>query len=59
MKPSTKDRIKGKVQEVKGALKEQAGQLGGDSDLEDKGTVEKVGGQVRQVIGKIEKAAGA
>ena len=59
MKPSTEDQLKGKVQEVKGALKERAGQLSGDPDLEDEGTVEKVVGKARQVLGKIEKAAGA
>lgn len=59
MKPSTEDRAKGKVQEVKGKLKEQAGRITDNPDLEDEGTVEKIGGKVRQVIGKIEKAAGA
>ena len=33
MKPSTEDQIKGKVQEVKGALKERAGQISEDPDL--------------------------
>jgi uncharacterized protein YjbJ (UPF0337 family) len=59
MKPSSEDKLKGKVQEIKGALKEQAGKLSGDPDLEDEGTVEKVVGKGRQVIGAIEKAAGA
>jgi uncharacterized protein YjbJ (UPF0337 family) len=59
MKPSTEDRAKGKVQEVKGKLKEQAGRITDNPDLEDEGTVEKIGGKVRQVIGKIEMAAGA
>jgi len=59
MKPSTEDRIKGKAREVKGALKERAGQISEDPDLADEGTVEKVVGKARQVLGKIEKAAGA
>lgn len=59
MKPSTKDQVKGKAQSVRGALKEQVGQLRNDPDLVDEGTVEKIGGQARQVLGKIEKAAGA
>jgi uncharacterized protein YjbJ (UPF0337 family) len=59
MKPSTKDRIKGKVQEVKGSIKEKVGQLGGDPDLADEGTMEKLGGKARQVLGKIEEAAGS
>jgi uncharacterized protein YjbJ (UPF0337 family) len=59
MKQSTKDQVGGKVQAVKGKVKERAGQISGNPDLEDEGTVEKVGGKVREVIGKIEKAAGA
>ena len=59
MKPSTEDQAKGKLHEVKGKLKERVGQLSGDLDLQDEGTVEKVGGKARQVLGKIEKAAGA
>ncbi len=58
MKPSTKDQIKGKVQEVKGALKERAGKISKDPDLQDEGTVEKVVGKARGALGKIEKAAG-
>jgi uncharacterized protein YjbJ (UPF0337 family) len=59
MKPSTEDQAKGKLHEVKGKLKERVGQLSGDLDLQDEGTVEKIGGKARQVLGKIEKAAGA
>ena len=59
MKPSTEDKVKGKAQEVKGALKERVGRLSGDPDLEDEGTAEKVVGKGRQLLGKIEKAAGA
>jgi uncharacterized protein YjbJ (UPF0337 family) len=59
MKPSTKDQVGGKVQAAQGKLKEQAGQLTGNPDLEDEGTVQKIGGKAREMIGKIEKAAGA
>jgi uncharacterized protein YjbJ (UPF0337 family) len=59
MKPSTKDQVEGKLQAVKGKLKERAGQLSGNPDLEDEGTVQKIGGKAREMIGKIEKAAGA
>ncbi len=47
------------MQEVRGRLKERAGQLSDDPDLRDEGTVDKIGGKVRQVFGKIEKAAGS
>ena len=59
MKPSTKDRVKGKAHEVKGAIKEQAGRITNDPDLEDEGTVEKVGGKIQKGVGKIEKALGS
>jgi uncharacterized protein YjbJ (UPF0337 family) len=59
MKPITKDQVEGKLQAVKGKLKERAGQLSGNPDLEDEGTVQKIGGKAREMIGKIEKAAGA
>ena len=59
MKPSTKDQVEGKLHAVKGKLKEEAGRISGDPDLEDEGTVEKIGGKTRQVVGKIEKAVGA
>lgn len=59
MKPSTEDRAKGKAHEVKGAIKEAAGRIVNDPDLEDEGTIEKVGGEIQQGVGKIEKALGA
>jgi uncharacterized protein YjbJ (UPF0337 family) len=34
MKPGTKDEIAGKAHEVKGTIKEKAGELTNDSDLE-------------------------
>lgn len=59
MKTSTKDRVGGKVQEGKGKLKEQVGKVTRNPQLEDEGTAEKFGGKVRQMIGKVEKGAGA
>ena len=59
MKPSTKDQVEGKAQEIKGAIKEQVGHISKDSDLEAEGTVQKLTGKAQQVIGKIEKAAGS
>ena len=55
MKDSTKDKIEGKVHEVKGALKEQLGKVKKDPDLEDEGQAEKVGGKVQKKVGDIEK----
>ena len=59
MKPSTKDQVQGKAQEIKGAIKEQVGQISKDPDLADEGTVEKLSGKAQQVVGKIEKAVGS
>jgi len=59
MKPSTQDQVAGKAHAVKGKLKEEAGKISGNPDLEDEGTVEKVGGKVRQAVGKVEKVLGA
>jgi uncharacterized protein YjbJ (UPF0337 family) len=56
MKKSTKDQAAGKLHVVKGKLKEKAGQVSGNPELENEGTAEWVGGKVRDVIGKIEKA---
>jgi uncharacterized protein YjbJ (UPF0337 family) len=59
MKQSTKDQVEGKLHAVKGTLKEQAGKISGNRDLEDEGTVEKIGGKTQQAIGRIEKAVGS
>jgi uncharacterized protein YjbJ (UPF0337 family) len=58
MKPSTKDEIEGKAHEVKGTVKEKAGQLTSNPDLEEQGQNEKVGGKVQKKIGQVEKVFG-
>ena len=55
MKSSTKDKIQGKVDEVKGAVKEKAGRAAGNPDLEDRGTAQKVGGKIQDKVGDIKK----
>lgn len=47
MKHSTKNNIKGKLEESKGKAKEVAGKLVDDPKLENKGKVEKIGGQAQ------------
>lgn len=59
MKPSMKDHIAGKGEEVEGALKQRTGQLNDDPALAEEGAVEKLRGHARQVLGKIEKAVGS
>ena len=56
MKPSTQDKAEGKFHEMKGKVKEKAGQLTNDRDMEAEGTVEKVAGKVQGIIGRVEKA---
>jgi uncharacterized protein YjbJ (UPF0337 family) len=59
MKESTKDQVAGKLHEAKGALKEKAGELTNNPDLQDKGTAEKAGGKVQKKVGEVEKVLGA
>ncbi len=58
MKSSTKDKIKGSVHQVKGAIKEKAGKASGDADLQDRGTAEKVGGTIQKKIGDVKTVFG-
>jgi len=58
MKSSTKDRIKGRIQEAKGKVKEKAGRAARDPDLQDRGTAEKVGGKAQRKLGEIKKVFG-
>ena len=55
MSESTKDKIEGKTQELKGTLKEKIGRATKDPDLEDEGTAERIGGKVQKKVGDIEK----
>ena len=46
-----KDRIKGSAQQLKGKIKEVAGNATGDAKLEAEGKAEKTEGKVRNAIG--------
>jgi uncharacterized protein YjbJ (UPF0337 family) len=58
MKPSTEDKTTGKLHEVKGAIKQNAGELTSNPNLAADGKAEKNAGKVQNVAGKIEKAVG-
>ena len=58
MKPSTRDEIEGKFHDVKGKVKEKAGQLANAPDLEAEGQAEKIAGIVQSKIGQVKKALG-
>ena len=47
-----KDRIDGLANQVKGAVKEGAGKVTGNEQLEAEGTADKAGGKVQEGVGK-------
>jgi uncharacterized protein YjbJ (UPF0337 family) len=55
MKPSTKDQIKGNLHEMKGKVKEKAGQVTNNPNLAAEGQAEKLAGKVQKKVGQIEK----
>jgi uncharacterized protein YjbJ (UPF0337 family) len=59
MKPSTDDKTTGNLHEVKGVIKQKAGELTKNPNLEADGRAEKNAGKVQKAVGKIEKAVGA
>lgn len=58
MKDSTNDEAKGKLNKVKGKIKETAGSLLGKPKLEAEGKDQKHFGQAQEKVGKVEKALG-
>jgi uncharacterized protein YjbJ (UPF0337 family) len=58
MKQSIEDKAKGTFHEVKGKVKEKAGQVMNNPDLEAEGQAEKLGGKIQKKIGQVEKVLG-
>ena len=58
MKPSTTDEIKGAFHDLKGKVKEKAGQLTNNPDLEDEGLAEEIAGKVQTKVGQVKKVLG-
>lgn len=58
MKPSTKDQARGKLENLKGKMKELAGVLTGRRKLEAEGKDQKLAGKARQKLGQVEKVLG-
>ena len=48
-----KDQVKGRIDEAKGNVKEIAGKLVGNEDLEQKGTLQKAAGKVESAYGDL------
>lgn len=55
MDSSTKDKIEGKLDQAKGAVKEKVGQATGNPDLQDRGTAEEIGGKIQEKVGDLKK----
>jgi uncharacterized protein YjbJ (UPF0337 family) len=51
-----KQRIEGGLKKATGAVKEKAGQMTGDRDMEAEGTAEKAEGHIRSAVGKAKDA---
>jgi uncharacterized protein YjbJ (UPF0337 family) len=58
MKPSTDDKATGKLHEVKGAIRQKAGEITNNPDLAANGNAEKNAGKAQHFVGKVEKAVG-
>jgi uncharacterized protein YjbJ (UPF0337 family) len=58
MKPSTDDKATGKLHQVKGTIKEKAGEITNNPELEAEGRVEKNAGKVQHWVGKVEHLVG-
>jgi uncharacterized protein YjbJ (UPF0337 family) len=58
MKSSTKDQTEGTFHQMKGKIKEVAGKLSDDPNLEAEGTGEKIAGKVQEKVGQVKKVLG-
>lgn len=52
-----KQRVEGGLDKAKGTIKEKAGQMTGDRDMEAEGKMDKAEGHVRSGVGKAKDAA--
>jgi uncharacterized protein YjbJ (UPF0337 family) len=53
-----KDEIKGKIDKAKGYVKDKAGEITDDPELEAEGEVERAGGSLREGFGKAKRKVG-
>jgi len=58
MKSSIRDKAEGTFHEVKGKVKEVAGEITDDAEMEAEGTGEKIAGKVQKKIGEVKKVLG-
>jgi len=50
-----RDEIKGKAEKAKGFVKDKAGEVTNNPDLEAEGEMERAGGEVRETFGKAKR----
>jgi uncharacterized protein YjbJ (UPF0337 family) len=55
MKRSTKNRVRGKIRQLKGKAKEKMGQARGDARLEAQGLGDQIDGTMQELGGRIQK----
>jgi uncharacterized protein YjbJ (UPF0337 family) len=55
MKSSTRDQVEGKIHEIKGAVKEAAGQVTNNPNLTNEGHAEALAGKVQEKVGQVKK----
>ena len=58
MKSSIRDKAEGTFHEAKGKVKETAGKIADDPNLEAKGNAEKIAGKVQEKVGQVKKVLG-
>lgn len=58
MKSSTKDEIKGSVEEAKGAVKAKVGKMTNNPKLAAKGKVEELSGKAQKAAGRVKASVG-
>jgi uncharacterized protein YjbJ (UPF0337 family) len=52
-----RDEIKGKAEKAKGYVKDKAGELLNDPELETEGEIERASGAVREAVGRAKRKA--
>lgn len=58
MKSSTRDQAEGTFHKVKGKIKEVAGEIVDNDELEAEGRAEKIAGKVQEKTGEVKKVFG-
>ena len=58
MKPGIEDEVEGHLHNLKGKVKEKAGELTNDSDLEAEGKAEEIAGKIQKKLGQVKKVLG-